>query len=347
MQRLRGDFGMIIDMKKVTAALTDKTSWLKRAEDVFDTETESMVLTRNSLGASFTDAVEILLKALRSGGRIVLSGVGKNVPVAEKISATMASTGSCSIVLNPVQAMHGDLGILSANDALVALSFSGESEEMTRLLPAIRRRGIPVVSITGRKDCSMAKLSDVVLTVDTPHEADPFDMAPTASTTATLAMGDALAMVLTDLTLFSKESYALLHPAGAIGKTLLTGVKDIMRTGDALVAVPKEATIRDALFAMTRAKSGAAYIIDGAGRLEAIFTDGDLRRSLTEGGAALESPLSAVMTRNPISVSSEKMASDVLKIFRMHSIDDIPVVDNDGVLVGAVDISDLPKLKVL
>lgn len=334
-------------MKISTAVKNDKASWIARAREVFDVEMNSMVRTRDSLGDAFFDAIALLCNTLEAGGAIVISGVGKNLPIAEKISATMSSTGSRSFVLNPVQALHGDLGMLSEKDCVLALSFSGESEEILKLLPAISRRGIKMIGITGKSDCSMKELCDILLTVDTPSEADPFNMAPTASTTATLALGDALAMVLLDIREFNREDYAKFHPAGAIGKTLLTRVIDIMRTGENLVSMQGDATVRDSLVAMTRAKAGATYIVDKDGMLLGVFTDGDLRRSLTSTDAPLLRPLTEVMTKNPIRISVDKMATDVLAIFQAHQIDDIPVVDSQNRLVGGIDISDLPKLKVL
>lgn len=332
---------------KITACLNDKSSWIRRGQDVFDTEINSLKLTRDSLGEAFIKTIEIMLETLDRGGRIVFTGVGKNLPMAEKISATMASTGSTSILLNPVQAMHGDLGMLSDSDCVIALSFSGESEEILKLLPAIKRRNIPLVGLAGKANCSMAKFCDLMLTVDTPCEADPFNMAPTASTTATLAIGDAIAMTLIDIRNFRREDYARLHPAGAIGKTLLTRVVDVMRTGKRLVSLKGDATVRDALVAMTKAQAGAAYIVDADGFLTGIFTDGDLRRSLTSCDNPLARQIGEVMTRNPIHITDDKMATDLLMIFQSHQIDDIPVTDKDGKLVGGVDISDLPKLKVL
>ncbi len=333
--------------QNLPATLDNESGWVIRARDVLDTEIVSMQRTRDALGDAFAEAVRVLLRTLERKGRIVVTGVGKNLPIAEKISATMASTGSTSILLNPVQAMHGDLGMLADEDCVLALSFSGESEEMLRLLPIIRRRSIPIIGLTGKANCSMAANCDVMLTVETPREADPFNMAPTASTTATLALGDALAMVLVDLRGFRREDYARLHPAGAIGKTLLTRVTDIMRTGARLVDLPPEATVEDALIAMTKAQAGATYIVDPDGLLLGIFTDGDLRRSLTASSNPLLRPLAEVMTPHPISIGSDKMATDVLKVFQSHQIDDIPVTDANGRLVGGIDISDLPKLKVL
>lgn len=334
-------------MKITTATYNDKLSWISRAREVFDIEVNSMVRTKDSLGESFVAAVEIMHATLDAGGAIVISGVGKNLPIAEKISATMSSTGSRSFVLNPVQALHGDLGMLSERDCFLALSFSGESEEILKLLPTVSRRNIKTIGITGKSDCSMRELCNLLLTIDTPSEADPFNMAPTASTTATLALGDALAMVLLDIREFGREDYARFHPAGAIGKTLLTRVIDIMRTGDNLVSMLGSATVRDSLVAMTKAKAGATYIVDDKGLLLGVFTDGDLRRSLTSSEVPLMRPLSEVMTKNPIRISVDKMATDVLAIFQAHQIDDIPVVDSENHLVGGIDISDLPKLKVL
>ncbi len=334
-------------MNKITAKRNDKASWIERAKEVFDIEMVSMVCTRDSLGDSFLKSVEICAETLDKGGRIVISGVGKNLPMAEKISASMASTGSVSIVLNPVQAMHGDLGILGDKDCLIALSFSGESEEIVRLLPIIKQREIPIIGIAGKSECTMAKSCDVMLCIDTPNEADPFNMAPTASTTATLAIGDALAMVLLDVMEFNRDKYAKLHPAGAIGKTLLTRVIDIMRSGDKLVALPADATVKDSLVAMTKSRAGATYIIDEQGLLCGVFTDGDLRRHLTTDTSILSAALGDVMTKDPVRIRNDKMATDVLAIFQSHQIDDIPVVDSENHLVGSIDISDLPKLKVL
>lgn len=329
------------------ATCGDKTSWLRRAREVFDTELEAVVATRDALGDSFNEALSIMLATLGGGGRIVVTGVGKNLPIAEKMSATLSSTGSTSFVLNPVQAMHGDLGMLADGDCVIALSFSGASEEILRVLPAIRRRAINTIGVAGSADCPMAAHCDVMLEVPTRHEADPFGMAPTASTTATLALGDAIAMTLLDIRGFHREDYARLHPAGAIGRALLTRVTDVMRSGDRLVALPMTATVRDALVAMTKAQSGAAFAVDGDGHLLGIFTDGDLRRLLASSPEPLDRPLGEVMTRNPLSIASSKMATDLLDVFSARHIDDLPVVDACGRLIGEVDISDLPKLKVL
>ena len=355
--------------------------WLSRAREVFDIEINGLRKTRDSLGQSFTDAVNLILSTLADGGLVVVTGVGKNLHVAEKMSAIFASTGTRSIVLNPVQAMHGDLGMVSARDILVALSFSGESEEVLRLIPAIRRHGLRVVSMTGNPKSTLAKLSDIHIEIPCGKEACPFGMAPTNSVTATLAMGDALAMVLIDARKFSISDYAGNHPAGAIGRALILKVSDIMRTGEALALIPPTATVMEAALAMTASHGGSAIVVDKAGKLKGIFTDGDFRRLVVEGKGdkrdagdksgksprgtkkgrevscpsrlprlscqLLEAPISAFMTRSPSFVFSDDYAADLLKIFERKRIDDLPVCDRKGKVVGIVDLQDLPKMKVL
>ena len=304
------------------------------AREVFDVEIEGMRA--------------MLRGALARGGKIVLTGVGKNLHVAEKISATLASTGSTSVLLNPMQAIHGDLGILAPADVLVALSYSGESEEMKNLVPAVRRLGIPILAITGDPDSSLARLSQLVLPCTVAREACPFGVAPTASTTATLALGDALAMTLLHLSGFRREDFAKLHPGGAIGRTLLVRVRDIMRTGERLAAIAPDAPVSEAIVAMTRAHGGAAFAVDPEGRLLGIFTDGDFRRAVASGDAAvLAEPVGRLMTRGPVTVGPDALAVDVLHLLEHRAIDDLPVVDERGRLAGAIDIQDLPKFKLL
>ena len=318
------------------------------AREVFDVEIEGMRQVRDSLDARFEEAVAMLRGALARGGKIVLTGVGKNLHVAEKISATLASTGSTSVLLNPMQAIHGDLGILAPADVLVALSYSGESEEMKNLVPAVRRLGIPILAITGDPDSSLARLSQLVLPCTVAREACPFGVAPTASTTATLALGDALAMTLLHLSGFRREDFAKLHPGGAIGRTLLVRVRDIMRTGERLAAIAPDAPVSEAIVAMTRAHGGAAFAVDPEGRLLGIFTDGDFRRAVASGDAAvLAEPVGRLMTRGPVTVGPDALAVDVLHLLEHRAIDDLPVVDEHGRLAGAIDIQDLPKFKLL
>ncbi len=322
---------------------------LKRAREVFEIEIEGLKKTCDSLGDSFVEAIDLMLNCVRNEGIIVVSGVGKNLAIAEKMSAIFASTGTRSIVLNPVQAMHGDLGMVAPRDILIALSFSGESDEILRLIPAIRRHGLKIISMTGRPDSTLAEMSDIHLNIPCGKEACPFGMAPTNSTTATMAMGDALAMVMIDAMKFELASYAMNHPAGAIGRALVMKTRDIMRSGERFAKVLPNATVLDALMAMTRAKCGAAIVADEADRLKGIFTDGDFRRIVSGAGAAdiLSAPIATVMTANPLFVHADAYAAELLKVFQHKRIDDLPVCDETEKVVGIVDIQDLPKMKVL
>ena len=345
---------------------------IRRAKEVFDVEIAGLRKTRDSLGPSFVAAVKLIRATVENGGIVVVTGVGKNLHVAEKMSAIFSSTGTRSIVLNPVQAMHGDLGMTSARDVLVALSFSGESEEVLRLIPAIRRHGLKVISLTGNPKSTLAGLSDVHVAIPCGKEACPFGMAPTNSVTATLAMGDALAMVLVDEQRFGIEDYAMNHPAGAIGRALVMRVSDVMRTGGALALVRPTATVMDAALAMTESKGGSAIVVDKAGKLKGIFTDGDFRRVMAcavpeassprgagqragraaprgedASGTVLSAPVSRYMTKSPSFVHADAYAADLLKVFERKRIDDLPVCDRRGKVVGIVDIQDLPKMKVI
>ena len=362
---------------------------IERAKQVFAVEIEGLERTRDSLGASFVKAVRLILETVADGGIVVVSGVGKNLHIAEKMSAIFSSTGTRSIVLNPVQAMHGDLGMVSAKDVLIALSFSGESAEVNNLIPAIRRHGLKVISMTGRPDSTLAQMSDIHIEIPCGKEACPFGMAPTNSTTATMAMGDALAMVMIDAQKFPVEDYAMNHPAGAIGRALVMKVTDVMRSGERLAKVGPEATVLDALMAMTKAQGGSAIVVDASGKLLGIFTDGDFRRIMSERGklgsnsvgvesgsvgktlsdsnsplsdakgpysplsdakgpySTLNDPISLYMTKSPLFVYDDAYAAELLKIFERKRIDDLPVCDKSGRVVGLVDIQDLPKMKVL
>ena len=323
---------------------------IERAKQVFAVEIEGLEKTRDSIGASFVKAVRLILETVADGGIVVVSGVGKNLHVAEKMSAIFSSTGTRSIVLNPVQAMHGDLGMVSAKDVLIALSFSGESAEVNNLIPAIRRHGLKVISMTGRPDSTLAQMSDIHIEIPCGKEACPFGMAPTNSTTATMAMGDALAMVMIDAQKFPVEDYAMNHPAGAIGRALVMKVTDVMRSGERLAKVGPDATVLDALMAMTKAQGGSAVVADADDKLLGIFTDGDFRRIVStsaDSNKLLASPVGDVMTKSPLFVYDDAYAAELLKIFERKRIDDLPVCDRSGRVVGLVDIQDLPKMKVL
>jgi len=328
--------------------MTDE-QMLARAREVFDLEIEGMRRTRDSIGESFVKAMKMIHGCIAADGIVIVSGVGKNLAIAEKMSAIFASTGTRSIVLNPVQAMHGDLGMVAARDVLIALSFSGESDEILRLIPAIRRHGLKVISMTGKPQSTLAQMSDVHIEIPCGREACPFGMAPTNSTTSTMAMGDALAMVMIDAMKFDISSYALNHPAGAIGRALVLKVADIMRTGSRLALVTPSATVMEALLAMTKAQGGSALVASEDGRLAGIFTDGDFRRAMSRCGdrAILDDKISDYMTKSPMFVRDDAYASEILKLFEKKKIDDLPVCDADGKVVGVVDIQDLPRMKVL
>ncbi len=322
-------------------------SHLARAREVFDTEMAALKAVRSLLDSSFDRAVALVVDALQRRCKIVVVGIGKSGHIGRKIAATLTSTGSTSVVLDSVDALHGDLGILNDGDLILALSYSGESEELINLMPAIKRFSVKIISITGAPKSSLAQFSDLVLNVRVPREACPFNLAPTASTTATLVMGDALAMAVLQARGFKEKDYARHHPAGAIGRAMLTKVANIMRTGQRNAIARDDVPVRDALVVMTRAKSGSLAVINARGRLVGVFTDGDFRRRIAEDNQLLSKPLRQVMTRNPICIPETALATEAVKIFAEHSIDDLLVVNANREPVGLVDSQDLPKVKIM
>ena len=321
---------------------------VKRARAILDIEIKELQRVRAQLGKDFSRAVQIILDGLNRDGKIVVAGVGKSFHIGQKIAATLSSTGSPSVTLHPSQAMHGDIGILGGNDVLLVLSHSGETAEILEVLPVAKRLGATIVAMTGVAASALARASDAVILIPVRREACPFNMAPTASTTAMLAVGDALAIVLLEARGFRKEDFAKLHPGGAIGRTLLLRVADIMRKDKRLARVSTHAKVKDAILAMTSARAGAVGIVDRTGKLVGIFTDGDLRRLITQRrGAIANLPIRVVMTRSPITVREQDLAVEVLKIFEEHTVDDLLVVDGKRRLIGMVDIQDLPKFKIM
>ena len=320
---------------------------IKRAREILSIEIRELERVRSSLDKRFSRAVRLILESLKQGGKIVVTGVGKNFYVGQKISATLASTGSTSVTLHPSQAMHGDLGILSKTDVLLALSYSGESEELVGIIPVVRRQGIKIVAMTAVAGSAVARASDELILTPVIREACPFNLAPTASTTAALAVGDALAIVLLEARGFKKEDYAKLHPGGTIGRTLLLRVGDIMRKGDRLARVMVNAKVKDAILAMTSARSGSVAVVGKNGKVAGIFTDGDLRRLIAKKRNIPDRLIREVMTPSPVTIRDNVLAVDVLKIYEERAIDDLLVVDRSGRLVGIVDIQDLPKFKIL
>ncbi len=321
--------------------------YAKRAQEIVDIEIDGLKKVRDGLGIAFGRAVDLFLHTLDDGGKIVITGLGKSLHVGQKIAATLTSTGSPAVVLHPAEAMHGDMGILNKGDTVLALSYTGASDELLNLLPLIKQYDARIVALTGDIDSPLARNSDEVIPVTVDREACPLNISPTSSTTAMLAVGDALAMVLLEARGFTRNDYAKLHPGGAIGRTLLLHVRDIMRTGHRIAHVRSDARVEDAVLAMTEARSGSVVIVDENHSVTGIFTDGDLRRHLTDDEETLlDRPIASVMTPNPVTLSQDLLAVDVLSHFREHDIDDLIVVDGNARLVGMIDVQDLPKLKI-
>lgn len=320
---------------------------LARAREVFDIEIAALKSVRGQLDEAFEQAVAAITAALEHGGKIVVVGIGKSGNVGQKIAATLTSTGSTAVVLNPVDALHGDLGIVNERDVILALSYSGESEELLNLVPALKRFPVKILAFTGAPKSSLARYSDLVLNLRVPKEACPFNLAPTASTTAMLVMGDALAMAVLQARGFKQSDFAKYHPNGAIGRALLVKVKDIMRSGVRNAVASQRVKVREALLVMTKAKSGSLSVVNERGKLVGVFTDGDFRRHMAQDNNLLSQPLADVMTRNPICVPDEALAAEALKIFNERNIDDLIVVNAKKEPVGLVDSQDLPKLKLM
>ena len=320
--------------------------YVSKAREVIDIEVAGLLKLRDSLDGGFSRAIELMLERLQRRGKIVVTGVGKNAPIGQKIAATLTSTGCPAVFLHPSDAMHGDLGLVTAGDVLLALSYSGASEEMLTLIQAIKRLDVPIIALTGETDSALARAADVILAVTVEREAGAFNLAPTTSTTATLVAGDALAMVLLEARGFKREDYAKLHPGGAIGRTLLLRVADIMRTGERCAQVRGDQRVRDAVLAMTSARAGAVAVVDAADIVVGIFTDGDLRRHLNDGPPLADMTVAQVMTPHPVSLRADQLAVDLLAVFEKRNIDDLVVVDAHGKLAGMVDIQDLPKFKI-
>jgi arabinose-5-phosphate isomerase len=320
---------------------------LVQARNVFDIEIAALKAVRAQLDKSFERAVEMIADALALRGKLVVVGIGKSGNVGAKIAATLTSTGSTCVVLNSVDALHGDLGVVNDGDLILALSYSGESEELLNLLPALKRFSVRIISLTGNLKSSLAKHSDVVLNVKVPKEACPFNLAPTSSTTAMLVMGDALAMAVLQARGFKQSDYAKRHPSGAIGRAMLSKVGDIMRSGERNAVARESLPVKDALLVMTHAKSGSLAVVNARGKLIGVFTDGDFRRHMAADENLLSEPLRKVMTRNPICIRADCLAADALQIFNARNIDDLIVVNAKREPVGLVDSQDLPKLKIV
>ena len=312
---------------------------------VFDIEGQGLAAVAARIDGAFSAACALLRGC---GGRVVCTGMGKSGHVARKIAATLASTGTPAFYMHPGEAGHGDLGMVTDADAVLALSYSGESDEVLMLLPVLRRQGNRVVAMTGRPGSTLAREADVHLDVSVPAEACPLDLAPTASTTATLAMGDALAVALLEARGFTADDFARSHPAGALGRRLLLHITDVMHAGDAVPRVREDATLADALAEMSRKRLGMTAVVDGDGRLAGLFTDGDLRRTLDDTGVDLRATrISQVMTRTPRTIASDALAVEAARLMEAHQINALLVLDGERRVVGALNIHDLLRARVV
>jgi len=326
----------------------DSKSALLRARACIQIEAEALSATARKLGPEFVataKAVEITAKA---GGKLIFSGVGKSANIAQKVAATFNSTGVASCFLDSTQALHGDLGLCEEGDLALLLSNSGQSDEILRLVPLLRRFGLKVVAFTSEPQSDLALSADYRLIYQVPREACPLKLAPTASTTAALALGDALAMVLLHARGLTRDDFARYHPAGNLGRALLLKVEDIMRQGPRFPIASEGVTTQDAILAMTKAKSGCIALVHPKTRkLSGILTDGDFRRSALTGNDFLQRPVRQFMTRGPKVIRQDALGADALRLFEAHKIDDLIVVDARGRPVGIVDSQDLPKFKIV
>jgi arabinose-5-phosphate isomerase len=317
---------------------------LTLAKQVLAIEADAIQNLAARLGQDFLDALALLLNCT---GRVVVSGIGKSGHVARKIASTMASTGTPAYFVHPAEASHGDLGMITRDDVLIALSNSGESEELLTIVPLIKRQGARLIAITGNPASSLAREADVHLDAHVEKEACPLNLAPTASTTAALALGDALAVAMLDAKGFGAEDFARSHPGGSLGRRLLTHVRDVMRTGDNIPSIPESASFSDAVREMSKKRMGMTALVDGDGRVTGIFTDGDLRRALERVGDIKAARIADIMTRNPCTIGADKLAVEAVELMESRKMNQILVVDREGRLSGALNMHDLFRAKVI
>jgi arabinose-5-phosphate isomerase len=337
---------MILTHEKTMLKAFDAKTALRLARDTLQNEADAI----NALNArlenddSVLQAISLLLNC---SGRVVVSGIGKSGHIGRKIAATLASTGTPALFVHPAEAAHGDLGMVTADDAFIAISYSGESAELMTILPVVKRMGSKVIAMTGKPNSSLATIADVHLNVAVEKEACPMNLAPTTSTTVTLALGDALAVALLDLRGFKEEDFARSHPGGALGRRLLTHVKDVMRSGDAVPKVRADVRLTAALLEITQKGMGMTAIVDADDRPIGVFTDGDLRRMIEKVQDFSKVVIGDVMHANPRSIAPEKMAVDAVAVMEQFRINQMLVTDAAGKLVGALHIHDLTRAKVI
>ena len=322
-----------------------KHAYIELGLAVLKSEADAITALTDRLDRGFHDACDLVLKCQ---GRIVVTGIGKSGHIGKKIAATLASTGTPSFFMHPGEASHGDLGMITAHDLVIALSNSGETSEITLLLPLLKRLGIPLIALTGKPQSTIARSADINLDISVREEACPLGLAPTSSTTATLAMGDALAVAVLEARGFTEEDFALSHPGGNLGRRLLLRVGDIMHTGDAIPLVAADTTLSDTLLEMTAKGLGMAGVIEaGSERLIGIYTDGDLRRTFEKMPNIETARVSEFMTANPVTIEAGRIASEALKLMHDRKINALMVVDGDGRVQGALNMHDLLRAGVV
>ncbi|NCT67536.1 MAG: KpsF/GutQ family sugar-phosphate isomerase [Rhodanobacteraceae bacterium] len=325
--------------------LLDASALVKSAQAVIATEALAIQALHDRIDANFLRACQLMFEC---PGRVVVSGMGKSGHIARKIAATLASTGTPAFFVHPAEASHGDLGMITQKDVVLALSNSGETDELLAILPLIKRQGIPLIAMSGNNGSSLARLADVHLDTSVPAEACPLGLAPTSSTTAALVMGDALAIALLEARGFTDEDFARSHPAGSLGRQLLLKISDIMHTGAQVPAVRPDVTLTEALVEMTRKGLGMTAITDTDGRLVGVFTDGDLRRAVDDDDIDLRTtPVTRLMTAQPKAISADKLAVEAAQLMEAHKIHALLVVDADNRVVGALNIHDLLRARVV
>jgi arabinose-5-phosphate isomerase len=314
------------------------------ARDVLQLEAKAISDLIARLDGSFAEAVHLILERR---GRVVVSGIGKSGHIARKIASTFASTGTPAFFVHPAEASHGDLGMVLREDVFIALSNSGESAEVLAIVPLLKRQGAKLIAFTGNPQSTLAREADVHLYASAEKEACPLNLAPTASTTAALALGDALAVALMHAKGFTRDEFALSHPGGALGRKLLTHVRDVMRTGADAPSIGPEATLMDALLEMSRGGMGMTAILDDTRRVIGIFTDGDLRRTLERGADVRTTPIRSIMATSPRMIAPERLAAEAVEIMERNKVNQILVVDTEKRLIGALNMHDLFRAKVI
>ncbi|MES1983195.1 MAG: KpsF/GutQ family sugar-phosphate isomerase [Pseudomonadota bacterium] len=317
---------------------------LNLAREVLNIEAAAVLALAQRIDETFLRALNIILSC---EGRVIVSGMGKSGHIARKIAATMSSTGTPAYFVHPAEASHGDLGMITADDVFIALSYSGESAELLTIVPVIKRQGARLISLTGNPHSALALEADAHLNTAVDKEACPMGLAPTASTTAMLAIGDALAVALLDAKGFGAEDFARSHPGGSLGRRLLTHVRDIMHTGDGVPSIREDALLSDAVLEMSRKRLGMTAIVDNAHHILGIYTDGDLRRTLEKRLDFATTLVSSVMTRQPRSIRADALAVEAVQLMEQHNINQMLVVDANEHLVGALNINDLLRAKVI